>query len=780
MNAESSRVEARSWSRKSILMAAVLLSILPAQSGRPPAGEPPKPEDHLRQVRVRGRRWSPGLQMPPRGEEEEQDGESERERLARWIESRHRAAPGIDWAAIEAANLQAALARLAVKARGSQPVWHERGPVNMAGATALTALRPDGKTLLVASLLGGIFGGTPGGKGWTRFTDSLGGYPQGFVVSSPPETWVVAVEAWNARNTNWVYVSRNRGASWSTAQGLPPLWRVYELLQDGGDRRTVYLLGATPGENDLLPVLARSRDGGLSFTVVYQGTSFEQPGLWTSRTGPGPLYMTSHGQLLVSTDHGDSFSPLGSMGRDALYTVLRGSEAGAPTLYASVGDRGSPREELFASEDGGRTWEKRFTASISDQTLLGSSLVASSRNPDLVLFGFVDGWRSTDGGRNFTRINHWYDYYDDPANKLHADLRGLQFILYRGQETLFLPTDGGTYMSANGGASVSNISLKGLMNAQIYSTWSSASNPDLFLAGTQDQGLQRTIPPRGGRAGAPLSTVQWISGDYGNLTSASHDLSNVFAFYPGLLNLLSPGGDSSSIVSVALPPMTAGSFFATAAADPDDPSTVYVAGDHIWKMQYLGGQDFAQTQLPQGFSPDGRDYVSALAIAPSDHDLWYAATFEGHLWYSRNHGATWTESATTRGPNNSFYASISALLVSTDDPFTCFAGGSGYGNPPVLVTHDGGASWSPLSEGLPSTLVWSLAFDNPTKQTLYAATDAGPFVLNTASATWQSLLGGSAPVVPYFSVEGVPSAHLIRFGTFGRGVWDYVPQRSSQ
>lgn len=771
MKGEPSRVEARAWSRKSVLLGVALLSILSAQIEFLPNAVPSRLSS-LREARVQGRRWGPGLLPPTSGEEGEREG------LAEWLESRHRTAPGVDWAAVEAANRQAALARLALKARGPQPVWQERGPANMAGANALTALRPDGRTLLIASLLGGIFSGVPGGKGWTRLTDSLGGYPQGLVVSSPPETWVAAVEAWNLRNTTWVYVSRNRGASWSTPQGLPPLARVFELLQDGGDRRTIYLLGAILGESDFLPILARSRDGGLSFTVLYQGTSFEQPGLWTSRTGPGPLYLLSHGQLLVSNDQGNNFSPVGPVGREALYTVLRGSEAGAPTLYAAVGDRGAPDEELFASEDGGRNWEKRFTSSVPDLTLLGSSLVASPRNPNLVLFGFVDGWRSTDGGRTFERINEWGEYYDDPAHKLHADVRGLQFISYRGQQTLFLPTDGGTYMSADGGATVSNINLKGLMNAQIYSTWSSASNPDLFLAGTQDQGLQRTIPPRGGRAGAPLSTVQWISGDYGNLISASHDLSNVFAFYPGTLILLAPGGDSGAVASVPLPPMTAGSFFAAAAPDPDDPSTIYVAGDHIWRMRYLGDFEFAQSQLPQDFSPNGSDYVSALAIAPSDHDHWYVATFEGHLWVSQDHGATWTEAATTRDtkPSNS----ISALLISTDDPFTCYAGGSGYGTPPVLVTHDGGATWSPLSEGLPSTLVWSLAFDHPVTQTLYAATEAGPFVLNTASSTWKSLLGGSAPVVPYFSVEGVPAGRLVRFGTFGRGVWDYVPPRSSR
>jgi len=56
---------------------------------------------------------------------------------------------------------------------------------------------------------------------------------------------------------------------------------------------------------------------------------------------------------------------------------------------------------------------------------------------------------------------------------------------------------------------------------------------------------------------------------------------------------------------------------------------------------------------------------------------------------------------------------------------------------------------------------------------LYAATETGPFVLD--GSTWRSLLGGGAPAGRYLSVEGVPSAKLVRFGTYSRGVWDYVP-----
>src|SRR4051812_3793541 len=592
------------------------------------------------------------------------------------------------------------------------------------------------------------------------------GPARGLVVSSPPETWVAAVETWL---DTLVYVSRDRGATWSTPRGLPPLYAVYELLRDGGDSRTVYLLAGGYLAGEYLPILARSRDGGLSFTVVYQGPPDEQPGLWTSRTGAGSLYLMSKGQLSISTDQGSSFSPLGKLDAEVNYAVLRGSEAGAPTLYAAAGmGFGS---DLFVSEDGGRTWEKRFHS--SDLSRLGSTLAASTRDPDLVLFGFVQGWRSTDGGRSFTMINEVGEYYSDPAHKLHADLRTLQFFNYRGRETLFIPTDGGTYMSTDGGASVHNISLTGLRNSMVYSTWSSASNPDLFLTGTQDQGLQQSIPPRGGRAGAPLSTIQQIIGDYGNLTSGSHDLSNVFALYPGYLLYYAPNGDLASTVLAPLPKMSASAFFSAAAVDPDDPYSVYVAGDHIWKMRWVGGRDFLQTQLPQGFSPDGYDYVAALAIAPTDHNLWYASTLEGHLWHSRDHGATWTESEVTG--EHLLSNANGALLVSPSDPLTCFAGGSGYGSPPVLVTRDGGVHWSPLSDGLPSTFVWSLAFDGPATQTLYAATDAGPFVFDAGSATWRSLLGGSSPVISYFSVEGVPSAHLIRFGTFGRGVWDYVP-----
>ncbi|HEY2294874.1 MAG TPA: hypothetical protein VGM86_29575 [Thermoanaerobaculia bacterium] len=707
----------------------------------------------------------------------------ERELFDRWMERRHRAAPGYDWRAIEAANLREALARaaLAEKAGAAAKAWHERGPVNQTGATAAAVLRPDGKTLLLATSQAGVFSGLPDAGAWQRMTDTLGGYVHSLVVADPPETWVAAVYTYTDTR---VYVSRNRGTSWSAPRGLPPLAFVYEMIRDGGNHKTVYLLGQTYN-GSYLPFLARSRDGGLSFSVVWAGSDNERPGIWTSRTGAGPLYLLTHGEIFASANQGSSFASLGQVVTTfSNHAVLRGSEAGGPTLYAAIG-RGGSLSTLYVSEDGGHTWQSRFTftnASPNDLRYSGS-LAASIQDPNLVFFGAVNGYRSADGGRSFQVINDWTEYYDDPANKLHADVNGIHVVVSQGQERILFGTDGGTYQSTDGGLSFQSLTENSLRSGQIYSTWSSASRPDLFLAGTQDQGMQIS-EPSGGPAGAALTDIQLISGDYNGLTAASHDLSGVFALYPtvppatGTL-LLFQGDDSGNAprrFSTALPKFSGDiGFFATSAADPDDPEAAYVAGDRIWRMRHQGGNSFSQSQLPQSFSGDGDDYVSALAIAPSDHNLWYAATVNGHLWYSRDRGATWSESDTTQGSEPQY--SSGALAVAAHDPLTCYMGGSGYGTPPVLVTHDGGATWTSLSKGLPSTTVWALAFDGLATQTLYAATEAGPYAYDARAKAWKSLLSAGVPPGRYFSVESVPSAGLVRFGTWSRGVWDYVAPR---
>ena len=54
---------------------------------------------------------------------------------------------------------------------------------------------------------------------------------------------------------------------------------------------------------------------------------------------------------------------------------------------------------------------------------------------------------------------------------------------------------------------------------------------------------------------------------------------------------------------------------------------------------------------------------------------------------------------------------------------------------------------------------------------LFAATSEGPFVYVFEDEKWYDLIGANTPYVNYTSVDNIGD-NIIRFGTYGRGVWD--------
>ncbi len=388
----------------------------------------------------------------------------------------------------------------------------------------------------------------------------------------------------------------------------------------------------------------------------------------------------------------------------------------------------------------------------------------------------MNGYRSTDAGATFAALTYWADYDGDPAHQLHADLRGLDWILYRGTETLFLDTDGGTYMSVDMGTTVSNLTQFGMGNGEYYSTVTSRGDPDLIAAGSQDQGLQVSHP-------APLGAMafsQVVGGDYGHLDSPTGDFDPLYAVYPGngfLLVLGHPQSPPMTLETVGfppvMPPFSQRDWMPDILAHPVDTNAVYLTGSVLWLLTNVD-HTWQSAQYPQDFSEHGyQDFLTALAISPVDPRYFYAASDQGRLWSSHDGGGRWTLSS-SHGPVAPYFYG-SALLASPTVATSCFVGGSGYGGPAVYKTTDGGETWTPMSDGLPSTLVNGLAFDNATSQTLYAATDAGAFVYDDKAARWRSIVDATAPINSYWAVESVPAIRTMRFATYGRGIWDYSP-----
>lgn len=718
--------------------------------------------------------------------------EAEREREA-WIESMHRAAPGVNWREIERENRQRSVARLAAAgaAGTSAPtgVWQQRGPTNQTGRTFVTSVATDGDTLLIGSgdEGGGLFSGTPESIGWAQRANSLGaGVQQLVIVPGSPEVWTAVVDNYSVQNVRGdaeVFVSTNQGVSWTAANGLPTPpcgFRIARLLREAGASRTVYLLLTVPNSVPECPstprtyTLLRSDDGGLNFVSLLTDNFVAAPDIWLSRVAPGPLYLLTATSLMSSSNQGASFSLVSTLpGVTADTMRLAGSEAGAPAFYVLATDSSSNTAVLFASANGGLSWVNR--GSISDPYAFLNVITASISTPSLVMLGGIDAYRSTDGGVTLQPVNNWYDYGNDPAHLLHADVRGIDCVFYRGIETFFADTDGGTYMSTNLTSTFNNITLLGIMNGEYYSTLTSKNNANLIAAGSQDQGLQQSVPANV----AAMSFNGFGGGDVGHLTSTAGDQNMLYSAGAG-------ASGSVAVLDHESPPQTLSytpaypaarnrSWLPFILADPADANAFYLTGDPLFRAN-LDATGWHWSALPQNFSGGGNnnDYVTALAISRVNTNYWYAATEQGWLWYSHNQGATWTRSASQGPAAHYFYGT--ALLCSPTSAITCYVGGSGYSGPAVYRTTDGGVTWQEMGNGLPSTLVLGLAFDDPVKQNLYAAADAGAFVFEPAAATWKSIVTENAPRQTFWSVEGVPSLPAMRFGTYGKGIWDYLPQ----
>jgi hypothetical protein len=709
----------------------------------------------------------------------EGDKDNDREQQA-WIESMHRAAPGVDWHQIEKENRKRNAALLAeaaaadtANALGVGGVWLQRGATSQTGRTWVTTVASDGETVLVGSgdgNGGGLFAGTPGASSWAQRGNPIGtGVQELVVVPGTPEAWVAVVSG-----SSGLAVSTDQGESWQTPSGLPSPpcgFNIARLLREPGASRRVYLLVAVPW---CVPTptytLLRSDDAGLHFSTLLSGSFAATPDMWMDRVHAGPLYLFTDTGLRSSADHGASFTLLSNFPGGVADTLrLAGSEAGAPSIYGLVTNSG--QTVLFASTDGGRTWKNQGV--VPEFNVPNGSVTASISNPNVLLLGGVNTYRSTDGGATFNLLNEWYQYYGDPVHNLHADLRGLDFVFYQGTETLFADTDGGTYMSTDLGASFLNATQFGMQNGEYYSTFTSKNDPNLVAGGTQDQGFQQSTPePLGG-----MSFTQVISGDEGHLTSTAGDHNRLYSAYPGTLLVLDHETAPHGVTGFDFPVARNRSWMPFILADPTNANAVYLTGDPLFRL-FQDGAGWHSTAMSQNFSGGNGDYLTALAISKVNQSYWYAASAGGRLWYSHNGGATWAESASQGPAAHYFYGT--ALLASTTTATTCFVGGSGYSGPAVYKTTDGGVTWQEMGEGLPSTIVLGLAFDDPARQNLYAAADAGAYVFDSVSTTWKSIVAGNAPISGYWSVEGVPALPAVRFGTYGKGIWDYRAQSPGQ
>ena len=209
--------------------------------------------------------------------------------------------------------------------------------------------------------------------------------------------------------------------------------------------------------------------------------------------------------------------------------------------------------------------------------------------------------------------------------------------------------------------------------------------------------------------------------------------------------------------------------------DPSNSRTLYFGTFRIWQTR-----DGAGSWFP--ISPDltggNGATITAIAVASSDPNTVYAGTFDGRVQVTNNAldgvAASWTNRTTG-------LASRTATSITVDpiDASTAYVTYSGFlnsnvkPNQHVFKTTDAGAKWTDISGDLPDLPVNSLAVDPDLADTLYIGTDAGVMVSTNGGGTWSSL-GNGLPKVVVLSVVLHRPSRTLRAATHGRGVWDIL------
>ncbi len=706
-----------------------------------------------------------------------------------WLNEMHRTAPGVDWRAMDEQTrldmyqerlpaLQEAARTGALKGAVIENIgdgaltgqWIEKGSYNLAGRIHCVDIDFANNRLYAASDGGQVFVGTPDGQNWKTISDPYRIDNIQFIRAFPNAEGNTRVLASNHKVR--MHYSDDMGITWVQGVGLSAYYNDYSLIRSVSQADgTLYVLAYKSGYHYLL----RSKDLGSHFTRILKTTGSSVADIWTNRFGNDSIYLIDR-NVVYSLKDSTAWQKIADVNLNFAVNEINQVQLAGNTinnvtkLYSMY--RLEKASRFYGSGDHGTSWTYRGT--MEQGPFMSNSFGASPTSANVLGFGGLNAAYSTDGGVTWKEVNSWGEYYGDMLHKLHADIPEVEFFKKPdGTDLVYISTDGGTFMSTDQMQSVTNVSLKGLNVSQYYSTYTHRTKTEVIYAGAQDQGFQKTWEVSDG----VVNFDQTISGDYGHIVSGDGGKS-MWTDYPGFVMYYPEASTSNAMSTIDFDAMKMKNQFwmPPLLADPYFPNRIYVAGGttttgcHLFYVEYLNGS-MKSTELPTDFSNgDDGTRIASMAFSPINKDYRYVLNSAGKLFTSTDRGTTWTQAA-NRGPGSHYFYGNS-IVPSPRDINTIWLAGSGYSGSPVWVSHDGGETFTAMATGLKNTLIFEMTC-NEDGTLLFAASEVGPWVYIAAKNQWYNLSGVSAPQQTYWSVDYVPALRTARFGTYGRGIWDF-------
>jgi hypothetical protein len=181
----------------------------------------------------------------------------------------------------------------------------------------------------------------------------------------------------------------------------------------------------------------------------------------------------------------------------------------------------------------------------------------------------------------------------------------------------------------------------------------------------------------------------------------------------------------------------------------------------IWKAQ---GFDFNLALFKD-------EFICGFAISDTLAHLWYLTTNKGNFYFSENAGKNWLRSSFFIAPILINGKGVS-IYPSKTNPNLVYCAGKARTVHSIYYSQNKGRDWKSFKNRLGSKEVYDIA-GNGNDSLIFTATIDGPFVYDLASDQWYSMFADSSVNSIFSSVEYVPTKNTVRFGTYGRGIWDF-------
>lgn len=554
-----------------------------------------------------------------------------------------------------------------------------------------------------------------------------------------------------------------------------------------------------------------SNDAGNTWTETFSNMVWDikqdpvNQNIIYATTGNVPQFNpTNTAGIYKSIDFGNTWQELNTgipKASDVLRVKLAISPQDPDYLYAITTNLSGGFHSMYRTVNGGTTWTKTGdTSNIpnlldwrlgdnnkkSGQGFYDLTLIVNPNNKEEVFSGGINCWGSRDGGTNWQLVSFWYPIM---GTAIHADIHCTKYNPLN--KTYYFCTDGGVsktqelvladmaqVQSAFANPETNTYLLPtnwtditaGLAISEFYKVGLSKYNPNYLIGGVQDNGIFYH------------NSKQWLEciGGDGMESMIDHHNPQILygSIYYGALYKSLDGSKSlykdGICLTDSIMKVEKGNWVTPFIMHPSDANTIYAGFGNVWKSTdgadtWTRISDFSILDKIGVPTP-----IFSMTLSESNPDMMAVAkrkypnyNVNSQLMITEDGGNTWSD--VSAGLPTELY--FNSIAYNYNNPNEILVAISGFDEgQKVYRTKDAGKSWENISWNLSNVPVNAIVHQK-SPSIYYIGTDIGVFYTHDLSKEWieyNKYLPNT--IVTDLKIHEV-SNKLIA-ATFGRGVWE--------